>query len=469
MNEIFAYFIPKSKEEVRKRYAIMYWFANTYPVSEFEGIELLFRYYMDYSVKLKVPFKDKYLDVFLKQYLSPILKEHQIKIEGTEDLDFSNPSSFETALITTQTIMKQEFDYLSKRQTDIADFSVAVDSFRGTRFNERLATLLSQSFEMLQSTSSSDNTMDWMDNQINIIRDIYSEEKLEELSDKNDDSEKKMEFVVDTGIPAIDAQMVGLYTTQICTIEAAPGIGKTRFAIGVMAYRAAVKYKQNVAYFALEQSAAELRAMLIAHHTYNLYNIMISDKLILTGKVPAEYVGKVASAKMDLFESGKYGEIVLIDKDLYLQTFLNEIDLVRSMHKSINLVIIDYMALIEQASEKYTKQMEDFRVTAKAYKSFKKYCRKHNIAGVAVNQLNREGIKASAQDKAIDATMSAGGTESHRSSDVVLTITATEQMEALSKRKCTMPKSRSSAKAGSFMLDVRLAVCLWFQVVQQQV
>ena len=52
---------------------------------------------------------------------------------------------------------------------------------------------------------------------------------------------------------------------------------------------------------------------------------IISDKMITTRSVPPELQPKVEAARIDLFESGKYGKIGIQETDLYLEDFIEKI------------------------------------------------------------------------------------------------------------------------------------------------
>lgn len=77
----------------------------------------------------------------------------------------------------------------------------------------------------------------WLREQIAALADIYDESAVEEITDGTATSQS-MDPLVDTGIPAIDNDLVSLCRTQLLDISAPPGAGKTRFALGVFAHRA---------------------------------------------------------------------------------------------------------------------------------------------------------------------------------------------------------------------------------------
>ena len=151
-----------------------------------------------------------------------------------------------------------------------------------------------------------------------------------------------------------------------------------------------------------------------------------------------------------------------------METFISKIKAVDRLQGPFDLIIIDYMALISEQST-YGKPKGIGEIVSYCYKSFKKYVRKNKKAGIAVNQLNRDGITASKANKEITTDMAQGGVEVYRSTDFNLTITATNEMELQNKRKIVQPKKRSSQGMGAILVDVRLGICLWYQQATNKV
>jgi hypothetical protein len=209
--------------------------------------------------------------------------------------------------------------------------------------------------------------------------------------------------------------------------------------------------------------------MLTARHNLHMFGDIISDKMITTNTVPAEFKSKVEASRMDLFESNKYGKINIQEANLYLEDFIEKIKTQDRVNGPYDIIIIDHMSLLQTKPPKYGAPPPDYMIVKKAYQRFKRYIRKSKKGGISVNQFNREGIAASKADKEIDATMGAGGIEAYRSTDANITITYTETMEAQGWRKISLPKSRSSAGFGSIMLTTKLGCCYWAQMPKKQI
>ena len=297
LHSIFSYFIARGDAADAKRLGYLSWFVLQYPADEFRREEAIFRDFMEYCNKLSVPLKQKYLEVYMATELKKFLVESKVKIDGTENLSYDDPNSLETAIATTKEVMLANFRELEGTSVSFEDFPVDVDKFRKERLDERTVEILGRTYDLISQKGDPGGAASWAREQLAALADVYDESAVEEITDGTATSQA-MEPLVDTGIPAIDNDLVSLCRTQLLDISAPPGAGKTRFALGVLAYRAALK-GLNVLYFTLEQSTAEAKAMLIARHTLQMFGDIISDKMITTNSVPLELQPKVEAARID--------------------------------------------------------------------------------------------------------------------------------------------------------------------------
>jgi len=464
MTEVLAHFISKADEFDDRRKAFLYWFTSTYPVTEFNSMDKLFVLYANYCVKLDSLFSEKTLKIFLKYELEKILHKDPIVVEGTETCDLRTPVGIAEAAHTISVLMVNLLSMLGETPVNIQEFKVDADAFRVSKLNERYEELLQQSYVRLQETADPDESLDNISSEAAAIKEIYSADRVKELDPNSTAMKQKARVVCTTGLPAIDTDMIALYTGQMIGIEAAPGVGKTRFTVGVWAYRAMTLYKQNVLYFAMEQSEEELEAMFVSLHAYNMFHIVVSDKMIRRDLVPEELKAKVAAARWDLLESGKYGKLAIKSEQLYVETFVNKIKYYDKLEGHFDLVVLDYIYLMRQKGGKYTKSKQHYEVVATAFRDFKQYVLHNDCAGIAINQYNTEGVKASKQDKAIDSTMSAGGQESGRSNDYTFGLVVTDQMKTQHKMRIESFKARLSEGNINIIATARLDICYFAQV-----
>lgn len=470
MNNIFTHFIARGdKVEDNRRLAYAQWFIEAVPLTEFTGDERLFCEFIDYSASLSIPITLKYLQVWIDTELREVLHKTEIHVKGCESLRFEDPLSFETAFRTTSQVLQDNFTVLANMESDISDFRVNVSAYFTQRRSERLTQTLAETYDKLNSTNSSEEAADFAMDNIAAIKDIYDDYRLEELENEQIEDRTQMIKVSDSGLPAIDKDSGGLFTTQLIGIEAQPGTGKTRFALGTYCYRALTIYKKNVLFLALEQTEVEIRAMLTACHVFWMFNIQMSDKMILTNQIPEEIRPQYEAAKYDLFESGKYGKFVCRELDLFVETFITKIRTLDKLHGPFDLIAIDYMGLLESKPADFRRELTEYEIIKTGFKQFKRYLRRSGKAGVAISQFNREGIQAGKNDKEITTEMAQGGIAVYRNTDYNIAISMTETMKLQQKRRFSQPKVRSSAGFPSFIVDTRLGFLFFRQVVQKAV
>lgn len=471
MENIFTHFLSRGDKDgdlTRLTYAT--WFDEAIPLSEFSDDTRLFSEFVSFCVSLNVPITYKYLQVWCDTELRKLLHKTNIRVAGCETLSFEDPLSFETIYRTTEQVLKDNYNVLEKMESYLDDFKVEIASYFSQKKKERLTQTLASTFELLNSTDNVEEAAEFIADSVNAIQDIYSEEKIEELDNAKQLSDStQMIKVTDCGLPAIDKDSVGLYTTQLFGVEAQSGTGKTRFVIGTYVYRALTVYHKDVVYISLEQKPQEIEAMLVAHHVFRMFNIQISDKMILTDTIPDEIRPQYEAAKYDLLQSGKYGKFVAVELDLYVETFITKIRALDKIKGPFDLICIDYMALIESKPAEFRKTLSEYEIIKTAFKYFKRYVRKTGKCGIAISQLNREGTAAGEADKVITQDMAQGGMNVYRHTDYNIAITATETMKLQQKRRFGQPKVRSSAGFARFICDTRLGFCYFKQTVKQAV
>ena len=179
MHEIFSHFISRNPEDDNRRVAYLLWFCNTFPEQEFNGEERIMREYLEYSKKLAIPLKEKYLSVFLHTELRQFLIATNTKVAGTETLDYTTPTALETAVQVCREAMLGAFRELELIQSDIDDFKVSADSFMTSRLNTRLTEVLGKTFEIISETDNAVSASDYALEAIQFLNDIYDKEQLE--------------------------------------------------------------------------------------------------------------------------------------------------------------------------------------------------------------------------------------------------------------------------------------------------
>ena len=466
MHAIFRHFIEHGKND-EKRLPYAYWFVNTFPLSEFEGDEALFYHYMDYCVRLESPLKEKYLDVFESTELRKILIEEKIHVPGTESLMYDDPSALESAVRVSGTVLKDNYKAMLTMEEDIDDFFVDMREYMQQKHGERLTSAFSQSFDMFQTSDDSYKSSEFAKQQIAAIDAIYDVDNLKDLTDAPAKQEN-MYKITEFGLPAIDKDSDGIWSSQLVGIEAQPGTGKTRLALNLV-YNAAVLHKRNCIFYTLEQTQKEIEAMLIAKHVFTTFNVVLNDAMIWKDKVPEEYKPHVAAARIDLFESNKYGKIVIKEAELYVESFIDVISSDDHLKGPFDIIVIDYMGLIESSGEAFKREKLLYDIIKSGFRQFKRYVRKTNKAGIAISQFNKEGVEAGQNDKQITTSMAEGGQAVYRNTDYNLAVSMTESMKIQQKRRISQPKVRGSQGFGSIIVETRLGMCYFKQQEQKEV
>ena len=471
MNEIFSHFISHSSEDARKRTGYVTWFNDLFPDSEFRGDDFIMKKYCDYCSRLSVPMRYDYFGVFLSTELKKLLIRTRVRLPGTDQISYEDPAGLQMAYTVAKEYLQNEFKILESYNPDISDFKVAVDAWMSETLNSRIVEELSHGYENLSSSADSEGTVEAVLDNFIMLKDIYDRSVIEDLDeDSMYDNGDTFNFLVDTGIPSIDSDIIGLHESQMISLDAQPGAGKTRFLLGCWIYRAAVMYKRNCIYYQLEQTKAEARAMLIARHVFTLYNIQVSSAMIQFNKVPEELKSKVKAAELDLFESGKYGKIYINNTDLYYETLAQTYKKDDKLHGPFDVIGLDYAGLVGQRSGgKYDREVQEYKVIAKTYRITKNYVRRTRKGALVVSQFNDKGIAAGEADKRITPNMVQGGIAAYRHSDQNLALTCSPTMKAQQKMRISQPKIRGTAGFDTTIVDTRLGICYFYQNAPRQI
>ena len=354
MLEIWKHFISSTALDDQKRLAYLSWFVFQFPRQEFSDTDYYMYEYAKFSDSLGVVFRAEYLDVFIATELREIMKKSNVKVAGTEQYTFEEATAFETAYNITGQVLKTCFDNISSLETNIDDFKVDIVSFCSERLSNRYLEVLTKNYQMAQESYDVYNSIDNTVEELEILRSIYDKDALfefmEDLSQENQNAD--MEFIVDTGIAGFDKYITSFKASQLVALAAPTGFGKTRFSTGVLLYRAVTKYKRDCCYYVLEQKKIEIEAILISVHIVHLFGIVVSDSLIVENNVPEELQDKVEAARIDLFESGKYGKCIVYEADLEEDTFIHRLKIHDKLQGPFDAIFIDYMSLIEASDRR---------------------------------------------------------------------------------------------------------------------
>lgn len=480
MDDVFSYLLPHLNDDDtirQKRLAHALWFVNNFPESEFEGEELVMYKLLHMASKYGIIASDRYVSVFCATELKPLIAKKNIRIDGLEGLKYEEASALNTATEQMKALIYEEYDRLSNIDECVPEnFASELIYWMDMQLNKRLVSVYSHGFEMMGNMErgqiGASDALSYTKMKIDSIYAIYDKTKLEELAYATPDA-NRVKFVTDTGLPTIDKDSLGFYTTQLVGIEAPPGEGKTRFANGVIGYRAATIYKQNVAIYAAEQNWDEIESLYVSRHVYELYAVVISDSLIRYKKVPDDLIDLVESARFDLFESDKYGAIHIYSDVICYDTMISKFKINDSkVEGGYHVIIIDHMSLLEQSppseGQYYIKRLDQWQRTSEGFKICKRYARAAQKLIIAINQLNAKGSDAAKRGEDSGVSGGSGGMETYRSTDYNMVISSTKEMQVQHKRRIYNPKKRSSEGFDGVICQVTLACCYWKQIIDKQ-
>lgn len=472
VDKIFGYFLRKpddDEDSVHKRIAFAKWFCSAIPEAEFTGADRVFYHFSNELQKLGLPLeRDNFFDL-AHTFLRPYLIKHSLKIPGTESFSYQDPTQIRPIVEAAMEVLNAEFDLIEVGDYSIENFPVEAKLLFNARREKRLMDMFLTGSQLMHTpekgVGGTTGALEYVSNEIARIKVIYDDEKLKDIGVFLDESGGQMSFVSDFGLKTIDDDCGGgLYTKQLFSIEGGPGSGKTKFAVAHCMYRAAVMHMRNVLYFAIEQSVEEIKALLISHHLFQMYNIRVADSWILKNLIEDDDVKKkVEAARYDLFESGNYGVMHIVSGPLLLNDMADRMDVLDTLFGPFAMIVVDYMFMLSYQYVREIGFLDTTEVVRRGYRNFKAYLLRKNKTGIGVNQFNRDGVEASRADKDIDETMGAGGAEVYRSTDYNIAITASKAMEAQKKRRLQNPKKRGTAGYGSILCSVALDVSYYYE------
>jgi len=177
-----------------------------------------------------------------------------------------------------------------------------------------------------------------------------------------------------TGFVELDQQLAGLQSADLIVVAGRPAMGKSSFALCV-AEHAALVQKIGVAIFSLEMSKENLvQRMLCSHARINAHNVR--SGMLSTSDWPTltKAAGKLSEAPIFIDDSPSMSILELRAKARRL----------KSRH-NMNLVILDYLQLMEESSYAENRQQEISVIS----RSLKALARELNVPVIAVSQLSR--------------------------------------------------------------------------------
>lgn len=174
-----------------------------------------------------------------------------------------------------------------------------------------------------------------------------------------------------TGYREIDNVTSGLQKGDFILVAARPSMGKTAFALNLGQY---ASKKSNVAIFSLEMTKEQLTDRLLSA------KCLVPLNAIRTGQMTDEQWDKIAKSSGDLSKRNIY-----IDDETMNITDIKAKCRKLKTQRGLDVVIIDYLQLIEGGNNKTSREQEISSIS----RELKKIAKKLGITIIALSQLSR--------------------------------------------------------------------------------
>ena len=411
-------------------------------------------------------------------------------------------------------LLKQQYEDYQNEIVTIEEVNANLDLLKATMQEEEVKQLLMNASKVLFQGDEvrNGNKSEYMQGGVDALRYILNEagainnkytdgdgskhwyhiKSYEDLQDMRNSDNRSYDFVVDTGIPMLDDQTGGLYTTQILGLQGQPGVGKSRFASKIM-YRGKVLYGKNVHYISMEQHCNELSMYFTSQHCWYKYGRYITDKQLklyfvsikheLAKHVTDEEIKELADelpltddeiqivneAELDLYSNPNYGEILYDNSYPPVEGLESHIRNIHFNHMREDILCVDHMSiLISDGSLTKGIPKNQTEIVTDGMKMLKRLCQRLNFFVIAVNQMTRDEINRSLEGKQTRITGSANAAEFERSCDIMWNLGATPEQDEANKCYVDSPKARDSGKPPRVLLDTKKGICVYEQSAQQE-
>ena len=179
---------------------------------------------------------------------------------------------------------------------------------------------------------------------------------------------------LDTGFIDLNKKLGGFHKSDLILIAARPSMGKTAFALNLVA-NAAIRSKASVAVFSLEMSKEQLVQRLLSSQS----NVALDS--ISKGKIADDEWKKLTDAMTILSSSGIFIDDTPGIKVSEIRSKCRKL----KMEKGLDMIMIDYLQLMEADGRADNRQQE----VSKISRSLKILAKEMNCPVVALSQLSR--------------------------------------------------------------------------------
>lgn len=467
MEKIFKWLTEESHNEKSSVYS--HWFATNFSHKDFVGVDRLLFCYVSYCSQLFVTPSLKYLHSYLKVDGKRDIKKYNIKEDTMTAYDYSQNSQLEEAFSILSKLATTTYNKYIAVDLEDRNFSMDMREFMNDRKAEVIQDAFMNYYPKLSDGSDVTEVSSNFRQHLADIDKTWDPKKIATMSDAtSSDDEEDMEYICDWSLPCLDNATGGIYTKCIYTLNAQPGGGKTRMAEIHGIYQALTVAKVDVLMYELELTKKQVKNILIAYHIMQVYGgrFKIPDSLLNKPHLLSPEQRQIyESAKIDLFESGKYGNLI-IKTDLYVETYEEELETELRNNPNLRLLVVDYMGLMEsKPANKFDKQLTGYEIIREGYIITRRVLKRHRLGAICINQFNDKGIEAAYAGKQIRPGHIEGGQIVMRHTDCNIDLTFTEEQELAGVRMLAISKARGNAKFRNVQLNTELSVSIFEQAV----
>lgn len=446
----------------------VYWVAKEFSPDDMVGIDKLLLCFLAYCSKLTVTPRKSFLEAYLRVDGKKDIKKYNIKTDTMSIYDYNETSQLEEAYNILIQVATDTYDRYLEQDLSDRDFKVDMHEFMSKRKSEAIMEAMLKSYPHLNDGSDINDVSQLLKTQLQKIDELYDVEKLKDIGYRSESEEGDLHFLAPTGMPCIDGDIGGIYTRLIYTLTSQPKGGKTRFTLAHFIYPILVFAKKSVVMWETELSRKQVENILIAYHIVQVYGgrFKIPDSIMLKpDEMTPEQKQLYESARIDLFESGKYGKFYF-KHGCIVEDLEDEATMFLKSDSNIGMVCIDYMGFCDsKPKDKFARPMQEYEIITMAYKVVKRLLYKWDIAAVCVNQFNDKGCDAACAGRPIHSGMIQGGHIVTRVTDYDITMTYTEEQKITKKRTLSAGSVRGANGFEGVLIDTDLSVSVFRQEV----
>ncbi len=187
-------------------------------------------------------------------------------------------------------------------------------------------------------------------------------------------------FTTKTGYRLFDQKVGGLAKSDLIILAARPAVGKTSFALNILLNIVKTDPEKQVAFFSLEMSDIQLAQRLLANVS------QVELRSIQRGNITEEDMGRIWGASNTLGKSKIYIDDT---SGLSPQAMISKCrKLVTSEKKPLDLIVIDYLQLMESGGRMASGEGRAQEVS-KISRTLKILAKEMNCPVLALSQMNR--------------------------------------------------------------------------------